>query len=106
MYYLSFIASRGSALEGLKHAIKFFDKLKKQSENINSFGAEEAAILVKIVGSLIKLYSHTLPPLQKKFAFDYLKLEQGKYQIAMHTKISKESHLKIEDHEGKNFTQF
>lgn len=106
LYYLSFIASRGSALEGLKHATHFFDKLKKQSENINSFGSEEAATLVKIVGSLIKLYSHTLPPLQKKFAFDYLNLEQGKFQIAMHTKISKESHLKSETPEGNPFDNF
>lgn len=105
LYYLSFIASRGSALEGLKHAVQFFDKLKQESENINSFGAEEARILVPIVGSLIKLYSHTLPPMQKKFAFDYLKLEQGKFQIALNTKIAKENNLKMEIDEGKSYSK-
>ena len=95
LYFLSFIASRGSTLEGLEYAKEFFEKLKKESENINSIGAEEAGILVKIVGFLIKLYSHTLPQIHKKFAFEYLKLEQGKFQVALSTKIAKENNIRV-----------
>ena len=99
LYYLSFLASRKSTLDGLKYAKEFFEKLKMESENINAIGAEEALIMTRVVGLLMKLYSHTLPPLQKKFAFDYLNLEQGKFQIALNSKIAKENNIRIEDNQ-------
>jgi hypothetical protein len=45
LYYLSYLASRGSTLDGLKHAKDFFDRLKRESENIRRAGAEEAAVM-------------------------------------------------------------
>lgn len=91
LYYLSFLATRDSSLEGLKHATEFFDRLKRQSENINRAGAEEAELMKRIVAMLIKMHTHTLPAIQKKFAFEYLKLDKGKYQISMCAKKSKEN---------------
>ena len=100
LYYLSFIASRGSTLEGLKHAKEFFEKLKKESEDIRRAGAEEAGLMCKIVGMLIKMHSHTLPAVHKKFAFEYLKLEKGKYQVALSTKFAKEGNIQLDSDLG------
>lgn len=96
LYYLSFLASRGTTLEGLKYAKAFFDKLKSESEDKSRFGAEQASMMAEIVAYLIKSYSHVLPPIHKKFAFDYLKLESGKFHLAINAKKLKEKRIKAE----------
>jgi len=100
LYYLSFIASRGSTLEGLKHAKEFFEKLRRESEDIRRAGAEEAGLMCKIVGMLMRMHSHTLPAVHKKFAFEYLKLEKGKYQVALSTKLAKEGNIQLDSELG------
>lgn len=95
LYYLSFIATRASPLEGLKHAQKFLAKLKSEAENVNRRGSEEAGIMARVVENLINMYSHSLTPLQKKFAFEYLNLEPGKLQIAFDKKSYHEENMGI-----------
>lgn len=58
LYYLPFLASRGSTLEGLKHAKGFFERLKKESENINRVGSEDAGLMADVVQLMMKNYSH------------------------------------------------
>lgn len=105
LYYLSFLASRGTTLEGLKYAKAFFDKLKSESEDKSRFGAEQASMMTEIVAYLIKYYSHVLPPIHKKFAFDYLKLESGKFHLAINAKKLKDNRIKAERKDSMDVDQ-
>jgi hypothetical protein len=42
------------------------------------------------------MYSHSLPAIHKKFAFEFLGYEQGKYQIALNTKLAKEGIIPLD----------
>lgn len=84
LYYFSFIASRGSTLEGLKHAQQFIDRIKHEKIDSNRGNKHDAEFVYEVLRTIIRMYSHTLPAVQKKFAFQYLNLEKGKYQVILH----------------------
>ena len=85
LLYFSFMASRGSTLDAIKYTKELIDKIKREKIDSNRIRREEAEFVYDVLKNLIRMHSHWLPAVQKKFAFKFLNLEKGKYHIMMKT---------------------